>query len=1005
MGPIGGDEASLPPEYRHYGHFGGAGYYGGSGSYGYYGSGSNGGGSGGYYGSGGSGSKGDGSDGYYGGGGSGSNGGGSDGYYGGGGSGSNGGGSDGYYGSGGSGSKGDGSDGYYGGGGSGSKGDGSDGYYGGGGSGSNGGSDGYYGSGSNGDGSDGYYGSGSGGYYVHHHWVDGSGSGAIGGHGGSYVHHHYVDGSGSGAIGGHGGSYVHHHYVDGSGSGAIGGHGGSYVHHHYVDGSGSGAIGGHGGSYVHHHYVDGSGSGAIGGHGGSYVDGHYHGHGAHGTYYGGGAHVGYYVNGHWVAGGGHGHGVVDGSGDAAEGDGSSQYGHAVKHIIEKNYYDVQTKTHIIHKPIPVAGPVQYKSVELPAKPLHDCFKGYSNYKKLWDTQKQRYCCYKYKRSCTTQYVKHVKYHTVVHTKEVPVPVTKTIAVPIAAGPRKIIKIKDYEKPEPPKVIHVKVPVPAPGPPAKDVTKVIHYKVQKPVEQIIHKTRVIKKPVPVVHYVKYPVEQESKPKIIVKNEHVMSEAYDCHDGMHHWRGVWGKEKRLYCCYRTQIGCPHGHTIVTNHTVYHTKYVKRQVKMPAQIIYKDVTDVVHKHVDHSDFDCNSGYSNWYYGWSPKKKTWCCGHDHKGCPGTWKGYIKGQLHVVVHHHAGHATGNIYDCNAGFSNWKHGWSRSKKDWCCHNKNKGCEPYNCEGETDDWEQPRRTYCCNNYQIACAVTTLNPLKCEAPCTIHGETSTCQERIDWTKENTFVGRGNACALAYSQVQVECDVCRACSIQEAGCGVPQGQGSDPYDCDAALSNSPRAWSPGKKQWCCNQKHKGCEGDHPPDVDPGAGMMWKHVQVNGYWVWQVVSAGGVGGGAVGGPASLPYDCNVGRVNWVQGWSVPKQNFCCAHAHFGCEGQKNDAAAGATHTTVTHHTYTTVSHGGGGGGAGGAMHGGGVIGGGAHWHGHSGGGSWHSSGGGGAWHSGGGGAWHGHGGSWHSHTVTYHSGDHAVTHVYHHGGDVHHV
>ena len=38
------------------------------------------------------------------------------------------------------------------------------------------------------------------------------------------------------------------------------------------------------------------------------------------------------------------------------------------------------------------------------------------------------------------------------------------------------------------------------------------------------------------------------------------------------------------------------------------------MPAQIIYKDVTDVVHKHVDHSDFDCNSGYSNWYYGWSP-------------------------------------------------------------------------------------------------------------------------------------------------------------------------------------------------------------------------------------------------------------------------------------------------------------------------------------------------------------------------------------------------------
>ena len=32
------------------------------------------------------------------------------------------------------------------------------------------------------------------------------------------------------------------------------------------------------------------------------------------------------------------------------------------------------------------------------------------------------------------------------------------------------------------------------------------------------------------------------------------------------------------------------------------------------------------------------------------------------------------------------------------------------------------------------------------------------------------------------------------QVECDVCRACSIEAAGCGE-QGPGSDPYDCDPA------------------------------------------------------------------------------------------------------------------------------------------------------------------------------------------------------------------
>ena len=38
-------------------------------------------------------------------------------------------------------------------------------------------------------------------------------------------------------------------------------------------------------------------------------------------------------------------------------------------------------------------------------------------------------------------------------------------------------------------------------------EVIHYDVPKPETKIIHKTKVIKKPVPVVHYVDYPVKKE------------------------------------------------------------------------------------------------------------------------------------------------------------------------------------------------------------------------------------------------------------------------------------------------------------------------------------------------------------------------------------------------------------------------------------------------------------------------------------------------------------------
>ena len=42
---------------------------------------------------------------------------------------------------------------------------------------------------------------------------------------------------------------------------------------------------------------------------------------------------------------------------------------------------------------------------------------------------------------------------------------------------------------------------------------------------------------------------------------------------------------------------------------------------------------------------------------------------------------------------------------------------------------------------------------------------------------------------------------------------------------------------------AWSPEKKHWCCTTRGKGCEGKVAPTVDPGYGMMWKHVQVG--WV----------------------------------------------------------------------------------------------------------------------------------------------------------------
>ncbi|CAJ1341874.1 unnamed protein product [Effrenium voratum] len=172
---------------------------------------------------------------------------------------------------------------------------------------------------------------------------------------------------------------------------------------------------------------------------------------------------------------------------------------------------------------------------------------------------------------------------------------------------------------------------------------------------------------------------------------------------------------------------------------------------------------------------------------------GNDGYGVEGiTWTGDAQ-VVHVEHGVHVGHGG---YDCAAGVSNWEQGWSAHKKDFCCKTSgHKFCVEYHCRGEgagaVHSWSKDKSDFCCGHFQVGCPATTLSPLGCEAQCTVNGETSTCNARIQWAQENSFSGKSNACNLAYSQIQVECDVCRACSVQAAGCGV-QGPGSEPFDC---------------------------------------------------------------------------------------------------------------------------------------------------------------------------------------------------------------------
>ena len=179
--------------------------------------------------------------------------------------------------------------------------------------------------------------------------------------------------------------------------------------------------------------------------------------------------------------------------------------------------------------------------------------------------------------------------------------------------------------------------------------------------------------------------------------------NCELGFHDWQNLWSDGKKEYCCDNFGRGCiDHpAHTEVVYHKVY------QPIHQPPHIIHVPVPMPSHTHVvykthyvrpapivyqqqeHHFAYDCHEGYSNWYFGWSAHKKSWCCDHRSMGCPGTWHGSYHLHTHVFAAG-VGHAEGRIYDCGAGFSNWMQGWSDSKKDWCCHQQSRGCVKFHC---------------------------------------------------------------------------------------------------------------------------------------------------------------------------------------------------------------------------------------------------------------------------------------------------------------------------
>jgi len=170
-------------------------------------------------------------------------------------------------------------------------------------------------------------------------------------------------------------------------------------------------------------------------------------------------------------------------------------------------------------------------------------------------------------------------------------------------------------------------------------------------------------------------------------------YDCDAGYGQWESVWSSDKKAWCCGRLHRGC-HEETPETPETP-ETHVV--QVPVPAPVYIHHVHHIHHVHPTvhvvgeqwltepqppaaevHQAYDCWSSSGSV---WSDAHRHFCCGHHHIGC-----GDHVHVTHVVYRSHTSASSYGNFDCTAGISNWRAGWSAMKKQYCCDHFTLGCE-------------------------------------------------------------------------------------------------------------------------------------------------------------------------------------------------------------------------------------------------------------------------------------------------------------------------------
>lgn len=163
-------------------------------------------------------------------------------------------------------------------------------------------------------------------------------------------------------------------------------------------------------------------------------------------------------------------------------------------------------------------------------------------------------------------------------------------------------------------------------------------------------------------------------------------FDCMLQYSDWKDRWSREKKEYCCKTFRRGCNLGFNCKV--AVEHADSGWSDEKRVWCCRLGKAPDGVHCSRNSTgtstarNFDCDAGFRNSARGWSEQKKAFCCKYAHRACParsGHSGGYQPDDAESMDE-------SLPYDCTAGLSVWRIGWSPGKKTWCCDHGRLGCQ-------------------------------------------------------------------------------------------------------------------------------------------------------------------------------------------------------------------------------------------------------------------------------------------------------------------------------